>query len=47
VLPYLNSGFVAQSDGQHVSKVQTSADKPYPTCFFSALNGNLQLTVRV
>ena len=45
--PYLDSNFVAQSNGQHVSKVQTSADKPYPTCFFYAFSGNVQLTVRV
>jgi hypothetical protein len=45
--PYMDSNFVAQSNGQHVSKVQTSADKPYPTCFFYALSGNVQLTVRV
>jgi hypothetical protein len=43
----MDSNFVAQSNGQHVSKVQTSADKPYPTCFFYALSGNVQLTVRV
>ncbi|HVW44513.1 MAG TPA: DUF2020 domain-containing protein, partial [Amycolatopsis sp.] len=26
---------------------QTSSDKPHPTCFFYALTGKLQLTVRV
>ncbi|MEV0087436.1 DUF2020 domain-containing protein [Saccharopolyspora sp. NPDC050642] len=45
--PYLTSTFVADANGQRVSKVQTSADKPHPTCFFSALTGKLQLTVRV
>jgi hypothetical protein len=45
--PYLDTEFVAQSNGQHVSKVQTSADKPQPTCFFYALTGKLQLSVRV
>jgi UPF0176 protein len=45
--PYLKTDFVAQSNGQHVSKVQTSADQPHPSCFFYALNGKLQLTVRV
>jgi hypothetical protein len=45
--PYLTSDFVAQANGQHVSKVQTSADQPHPSCFFFALNGKLQLTVRV
>jgi hypothetical protein len=45
--PYLDTEFVAQSNGQHVSKVRTSADKPHPTCFFYALTGKLQLTARV
>jgi len=45
--PYLKSDFIAESNGQHVSKVQTSADKPHPACFFYALSGKLQLTVRV
>jgi hypothetical protein len=45
--PYLDTEFVAQSNGQHVSKVRTSADKPHPSCFFYALTGKLQLTVRV
>lgn len=45
--PYLNSDFVAKANGQHVSKVRTSTEKRYPSCFFYALNGKLQLTVRV
>lgn len=45
--PYLTTTFVADANGQHVSKVQTSADKPYPACFFFALNGKLQLTAEV
>lgn len=45
--PYLDTEFVAQANGQHVSRVRTSADKPDPTCFFYALTGKLQLTVRV
>jgi hypothetical protein len=45
--PYLATTFVADANGQHVSKVQTSSDKPYPACFFYALTGKLQLTVRV
>lgn len=45
--PYLETSFVADANGQHVSKVQTSADKPHPACFFYALNGKLQLTVQV
>jgi hypothetical protein len=47
--PYLDSGFVAQANGQHVSKVRTSKPEQgqRPACFFYALNGKLQLTVRV
>lgn len=45
--PYLGTSFVADANGQHVSKVQTSSDEPHPACFFYALNGKLQLTVRV
>ncbi|MBB5156989.1 DUF2020 domain-containing protein [Saccharopolyspora phatthalungensis] len=45
--PYLTNTFVADANGQRVSKVQTSADKPHPACFFYALTGKLQLTVRV
>jgi UPF0176 protein len=45
--PYLDTEFVAQSNGQHVSLVRTSADKPHPSCFFYALNGKLQLTAWV
>ncbi|GHF58114.1 hypothetical protein FHX82_000261 [Amycolatopsis bartoniae] len=45
--PYLEASFVADANGQHVSKVQTSSDQPHPACFFYALNGKLQLTVRV
>jgi UPF0176 protein len=45
--PYLTTTFVADANGQHVSKVQTSADEPHPACFFYALTGKLQLTVRV
>lgn len=45
--PYLETSFVADANGQKVSKVQTSADKPHPSCFFYALNGKLQLTVQL
>jgi hypothetical protein len=45
--PYLESDFVAQANGQRVSKVRASADAPHPACFFYALDGRLQLTVRV
>jgi UPF0176 protein len=45
--PYLETSFVADANGQHVSKVQTSSERPHPSCFFYALNGKLQLTVQV
>ncbi|OZM72607.1 hypothetical protein CFN78_13260 [Amycolatopsis antarctica] len=45
--PYLDEAFVADANGQMVSKVQTSADTPHPACFFYTLGGKLQLTVRV
>lgn len=45
--PYLESSFVADANGQHVTKVRISADKPHPACFFYRPDGGLQLTVRV
>ncbi|WP_018684234.1 DUF2020 domain-containing protein [Actinokineospora enzanensis] len=45
--PYLESSVVADANGQHVTKVRTSADKPHPTCFFYRPDGSLQLTVRL
>jgi len=45
--PYLGSEFVAESNGQHVSKVRVSADQPHPACFFYRPDGKIQLTVRV
>ena len=45
--PYLGSEFVAESNGQHVSKVRVSADQPHPACFFYRPDGKVQLTVRV
>lgn len=45
--PYLENSFIADANGQKVSKVQTSADEPHPACFFYSLSGKLQLTVRV
>jgi UPF0176 protein len=44
--PYLESGYVADTNGQHVSKVKTSADQP-PACFFYRPDGGVQLTVRI
>jgi UPF0176 protein len=45
--PYLGSTFVADSNGQHVSKVRVSTDQPHPACFFYRPDGKVQLTVRV
>jgi UPF0176 protein len=44
--PYLEESYVEDTNGQHVGKVQTSADQP-PTCFFYRPDGPVQLTVRV
>jgi hypothetical protein len=44
--PYLENSYVADTNGQHVTKVKTSADQP-PACFFYRPDGGLQLTVRV
>ncbi|AXB46047.1 DUF2020 domain-containing protein [Amycolatopsis albispora] len=43
--PYLEETAVERANGQRVSKVRLSAEPP-PTCFFYALNGKPQLTVR-
>jgi UPF0176 protein len=45
--PYLDNNFVAQANGQRVSKTKVSADKPHPACFFYRSDGRLQLTVQV
>src|SRR5947208_15729896 len=45
--PYLDTASVAQTNGQRVGKVRLSADKPHPACFFTGLDGQIQLTVRV
>jgi UPF0176 protein len=45
--PYLDSGFVADANGQHVGKVRVSGDKPHPACFFYRSDGHLQLTAQV
>jgi hypothetical protein len=44
--PYLEESYVEETNGQRVSKVQTSADQP-PACFFYRPDGSVQLTVRV
>ena len=38
---------MADANGQHVTKVRISADKPHPTCFFYRPDGAVQMTVRV
>jgi UPF0176 protein len=45
--PYLDTSFVADANGERILKVQTSADKPHPACFFYAMTGQLQLTAQV
>lgn len=45
--PYLDSQFVADANGQHVSKVRVSTDQPHPACFFYRPDGKVQLTVQV
>lgn len=45
--PYLATDFVAAANGQRVSAVKLSADRPHPACFFYDRAGKLQLTVRV
>ena len=42
--PYLASAFVQDANGQRVSKVRVSADKPHPACFFYRADGRVQLT---
>lgn len=44
--PYLDEAFVEETNGQRVSKVQTSADQP-PACFFYRPDGSVQLSVWV
>jgi hypothetical protein len=45
--PYLTSDFVADANGEKVTKVQISADKPHPACFFYSFGNDKQLTVQV
>jgi len=45
--PYLENTFVAEANGQRVSKTKISSDKPHPACFFYRADGKVQLTVRV
>ena len=45
--PYLRSDFVADTNGQRVSKVRLSAGEPHPACFFYRGDGGEQLRVQV
>lgn len=45
--PYLDAGFVEQTNGQRVGKTQISTDEPHPACFFYRPDGDEQLRVRV
>lgn len=45
--PYLDTQFVMDANGQHVTAVKVSADKPHPACFFYRPDGGLQVTVQV
>lgn len=44
--PYLDTAWVARTNGQRVSKVRVSDGDP-PACFFYALDGSQQATVRI
>jgi UPF0176 protein len=44
--PYLDGGFVEETNGQRVGDVKVSAGKP-PACFFYRSDGGVQMTVRV
>lgn len=45
--PYLTSAFIADANGEKVTKVQVSADKPHPACFFYSYGNTRQITVQV
>ncbi|MGW9477053.1 DUF2020 domain-containing protein [Saccharomonospora azurea] len=45
--PYLDTEFVAQTNGQRVGSVRTSSEDTNPACFFYRPDGDVQLTVRV
>ncbi|MCP2262134.1 protein of unknown function (DUF2020) [Streptoalloteichus tenebrarius] len=45
--PYLDRAWVAEANGQKVSRVRLSADQPNPACFFYGLDGKEQLRARV
>ncbi|MBB3662671.1 MULTISPECIES: DUF2020 domain-containing protein [Prauserella salsuginis group] len=45
--PYLPTADAERANGQGVSEVRTSAEKPHPTCFFYRPDGEVQLTTQV
>jgi UPF0176 protein len=45
--PYLASSFVEDANGEKVTKVMVSADKPHPACFFYSFGNDKQMTVQV
>lgn len=45
--PYLDSSFVADTNGQRVGSVRLSSDQPHPACFFYRADGGEQLRVQV
>src|SRR5947209_2947808 len=45
--PYLDQGTAQETNGQHVSKVMVSTDKPQPACFFYRSASEVQLAVEV
>jgi UPF0176 protein len=44
--PYLTSDFVADANGEKVTKVQVSVDKPHPACFFYSYGNSRQVRVQ-
>lgn len=45
--PYLPTAEAERANGQGVSEVRTSTEKPHPTCFFHRPDGEVQLTTQV
>jgi len=45
--PYLDTEFVMEANGQHITTVKLSDDSDHPTCFFYRPDGNWQVTVQV
>lgn len=45
--PYLPTADAESANGQGVSEVRTSTEKPHPTCFFYRADGEVQLTTQV